>query len=144
MGAETELEFRLSALGVGRVAEVAWLSGGARRTAEVRMAAAPDEPARDLRRLPGPSPLGGLEVSNLNPAVARETGLPDDAEGVVVLDVAGEAVRAGFRPGDRILAINGADIADTAALEAIAERPPRSLELVVERGGRRGQMRFSR
>ena len=60
------------------------------------------------------------------------------------MEVADEAVRAGFRKGDRILAINGAEIADTAALEAIAATPPRALELVVERGGRRGQMRFSR
>ena len=93
---------------------------------------------------PGPSPLGGLEVSNLNPAVAMETGLPDDATGVVVVDVADAAARAGFREGDRILAINDAEIADTAALEAIAKSPPRVLELAVERAGRRGSMRFSR
>lgn len=144
VGAEAELAFRLSALGLGRTAEVAWLSDGDRRAAEIRLTAAPDQPPRDLRRLPGPSPLGGLEVANLNPAVAMETGLPDDATGVVVMEVADEAVRAGFRKGDRILAINGAEIADTAALEAIAATPPRALELVVERGGRRGQMRFSR
>ena len=60
VGAEPELAFRLSALGVGREAAVVWLSDGERREARLRLVAAPDEPARDLRRLPGPSPLGGL------------------------------------------------------------------------------------
>ncbi|MDF2234360.1 trypsin-like peptidase domain-containing protein [Albimonas sp. CAU 1670] len=144
VSAETELEFRLATLGVGREAEIAWISNGEERRATLRLTAAPDEPARDERELPGPSPLGGLTISNLNPAVAMETGLPDDALGVVVLDVAEESARAGFRKGDRILEINGAEIADTEALDAIAAKPPRVLELTVERAGRRGKMRFSR
>ncbi|MGM0584082.1 MAG: trypsin-like peptidase domain-containing protein [Pseudomonadota bacterium] len=144
VGTQAELDFRLAALGVGREAEIVYLREGEERRAGIELIAAPEQPPRDVRRLPGPTPMEGLKVANLNPALAAEIGAPATASGVVVLDLPRAAARAGFRKGDLIRAINGEPVADTAALERIARRAPERLEIAIERDGRRGALRFSR
>ena len=113
VGTQAELDFRLAALGVGRAAGIVYLREGAERSAEITLVAAPERPPRDVRRLPGPTPMEGLEVANLNPALAAEIGAPATASGIIVLDLPRAAARAGFRKGDLIRAVNGERIADS-------------------------------
>lgn len=144
VGTQAELEFRLAALGLGETAEVAFLSGGTARAASLALAPAPETPARDPRALVGRTPLGGLTVANLNPALAHELGLPLGTEGVAVVEVARPTGRAGFRVGDVIRAINGRDVANAAQLERLARKGPYPEEVRIERGGRHGVLRFRR
>ena len=62
----------------------------------------------------------GATLGNLSPALADEIDLPDDSEGVAVIDVAAgtPAARLGMRTGDIIQMLNGADIRAMAELKA--------------------------
>jgi S1-C subfamily serine protease len=144
VNSEAELDFRLAALGAGKRAEIRYLREGRARAASIALAPAPEDPPRDPRTLPGPTPMEGLTVANLNPALGEEIGAPLDAEGVVVLEAPAGAARAGFRRGDLILAVNGAAIPDTETLARLARRPPDRLEIEIARDGRRGVLRFAR
>ncbi|PWE32719.1 serine protease [Maritimibacter sp. 55A14] len=137
-----EMLFRLSARGIGNVARVAYLRDGARRVAELRLIPPPETPARDPRTIAGETPLQGLNVSNINPAVIAETGLPLDAAGVLVTGVDGFVRRTGLRPGDILLEINTREIATTADAERAAHDMQRTWELRFLRDGRAQSVRF--
>ncbi len=65
----------------------------------------------------------------------RKAAKVDD--GLVVENVDGAAERAGIRPGDIILSANGAAVNDIAALRAQVAKSPKSVALLVQRGGNR-------
>ncbi|PKP85557.1 MAG: serine protease, partial [Alphaproteobacteria bacterium HGW-Alphaproteobacteria-2] len=79
-----EMQFRIAQRGIGAEVTLGYLRGSDAHTARVTLAAAPEDPPRDAHLVPGDSPLAGLQVSNINPAVIAETDLPLDARGVVV------------------------------------------------------------
>ena len=64
----------------------------------------------------------GLEVQPVDARVARYFGL-DKVQGVIISDVSGEspAARAGFKPGDIILEVNGEAIPDESTLVSIVD-----------------------
>jgi len=70
-----------------------------------------------------------MSVESLTPQVARELGLPNRKEGVVVRDVDpdGVAASAGIQPGDVISQVNGEAVKTPSqlksALAASHERP---------------------
>ena len=137
-----EMMFRMSVRGLGRMAEVTYLRDGAEVTVPVEMMAPPEDPPRDTRLIEGETPLAGLEVTNVNPAVIAETTLPLDAEGVAVTRVEGFARRTGLRPGDILLEINGHAIATTRDAERAAERGGRHWAIRFLRDGRQQYLRF--
>lgn len=136
-----ELDFRLAALGIGRQAETVYLREGRRREATVDLIAAPEDPPADIRRLDA-GPLAGVTVGNLSPALAERVGAGLNQRGVVVIDADPRARRLGWRGGDRILSINGDETADTKALEKAAGRRAAQWEILIERDGKRGALRF--
>ena len=73
-------------------------------SAAVQLQPAPENPPRDQRTLTGDSPLTGLSVLNLSPAVADELSYAGDMQGVIVGDVSdgSPAAQAGFQKGDVI------------------------------------------
>ncbi|WP_432807422.1 DegQ family serine endoprotease [Rhodoligotrophos ferricapiens] len=128
--------YRFSTLDVGSRAEVTFLRDGKKMTAEVSVIAPPEQPARNRTTLQGRSPLSGLVVVNLSPAVAEELGLSRVGEGVVVTDLErGPAGQLGFRPGDVLLEINGRKIASVADAVAATRRSARVWQVVIDRGG---------
>ncbi|MEL6478937.1 MAG: trypsin-like peptidase domain-containing protein [Pseudomonadota bacterium] len=135
----TELVFRAATIGTGRSASATYLRGGAARQATLRFQPAPDSPARDALTVEGGA-LRGLSVSNVNPAVIDEFGLGLGAEGVLVLRARDRARRAGLRPGDLLLAVNGTPVGRTRDLPGLLA--PGGLLLEVERGGKRGTIRI--
>ena len=137
-----EVMFRLSALGVGTEAELVWMRDGQEQRARMVLAPAPDEPPRDQRVVVADVALRGLTVVRINPAVMEELNLPMQAGGVAVLQAEDLAARAGFRPGDVILAINGAAVGSPADVEALAGMAARVWEIDLIRGGQAMRLRF--
>ncbi len=136
-----ELMFRLSAGGIGGEATLTWQRGTERREARVALVAPPETPARN-RLTVRSSALRGLVAETINPAVAAEQGLDPQASGVVVVEVADLAARAGLQPGDVLLSVNRQRVGDTAALDRALSDPSRYWEVELVRGGRRSVLRF--
>jgi S1-C subfamily serine protease len=117
---------------------------GAQRTLTVRAEAPPATPARDERTLTGGTPLEGATVVNVSPATAGELGVdPFAGKGVLVTKLArGFAMQAGFRPGDFVREINGAQIETVRDLNAALSTGARAWTVTIERGGRRITAQF--
>lgn len=137
-----EMVFRMTVAGLGTQAQITYARDGQQNKVAVPMLRAPDTPARDARQLSESSVLPGLQVANVNPAVLAQFGLPLSAQGVVVTDPGPYGARAGLRPGDILMRINGADVDTTALVEQALNARMKTLSLDVQRGLQRVSMRF--
>jgi len=137
-----EMLYHMSVLGVGREATIEVMRDGARSVLTVAMIAPPEVPARNETVIDGDSPLQGLTVSTINPAVIAQAGLPTTAEGVVVLKVDGFAARIGFRPGDILRLVNDAEIGRVRDVVKAANKTTRTWDITIERAGQKMSMRF--
>ncbi len=132
------LHYRMATRPLGSRAALAVQRDGKPVTAVVTLEAAPEIPARDEVLIQSRSPFAGAKVVNLSPAVAEELRLDVDAKGVAIADVAqgSPAARAGLRPADIIVEINGQKVANTAEMEQVTSAPMRGWRIAVDRGGR--------
>jgi len=137
-----EMLYHMSVLGTGTEALVDYVSDGSKHSASVRMIAAPEIPPRDTQAITTPSPLEGLTLSQINPAVGAEIGLPVSAKGVVVQAVSGFAAQIGFRPGDILVAVNGQAIESVADAQTAAQIRAAIWDITIGRGGQQLSMRF--
>ncbi len=116
------LRYRLATVPVGESATLTVLRQGERHKLTAKLMEPPETPPRQSTAIGGRTPLTGAEISNLNPALAEETGIPLGSGGVAITGLAegSVAARLGFRPGDLLDTINRAKI-DTvaAALKAL-------------------------
>jgi Do/DeqQ family serine protease len=141
--------FRLGVKPLGGVASLAVLRSGKNLVAPLKLAAAPETPARDTLRIKGHSPFQGAEVMNLSPAVAEELSLQTEAgsadEGVIVTDVAQDSLAAnlGVQKDDIVVELNGAAIKTTRDLERAAAQRASSWDLTISRGGQLIRSRIS-
>ena len=134
-----ELKFRMAMVPLGSPASFTISHKGQVRTIQIAAAAAPDMPPRDDTTLTGNEPLNGVRVANVNPAVAAELDLKQDA-GVVVVntDQASFGVAA---PGDILISINGQAITSVAQLRQLLAAPPtQGWDLVTLHNGERRQI----
>src|SRR3546814_91457 len=69
------LRFRFATKQVGKTARVEILRNGKRRTIEVALIAAPEDPPRNEKTIAGNNPFSGATLGNLNPAYAQELGV---------------------------------------------------------------------
>lgn len=136
-----DLMFRLAVAGPGAAVPVAYARGSDTATAEVALAPPPTGD-RDARILTGNVALRGLSVARIDPALIVDYGLPLNAAGPLVTDAQDRAARAGLRPGDILLAINGRPVASPAEVEAAAREPARLWQVEVLRAGTRIALRF--
>ncbi len=115
---EAALRFRLSTLNVGTVVPVKVMRGGKEVVVDLKLAAPPEDPPRDLSLLEGRQPLSGASVVNMSPAVAEELGLAEWRPGIIIVEVKNGAYASRFvRPGDMILAVNGQEVKNVAELK---------------------------
>ena len=138
----SEMVFRMSIVGIGDITRVTFSRDGIAREVEVTMMAAPDTPPAEETTLGEDTAIPGMVVARANPAVIARFGLPLSVTGVLVTDPGPVGARAGFRPADVLVAINGREIATSGeAVEALTD-PGRRLRLDVLRDGQRVVMQF--
>ena len=131
------LRYRVATLPIGETATLKLWRKGQELEVRVSLVAPPEDPPRDITELQGQNPLAGAVVVNVSPALAEELGLDDDRPGVMVLELrrTGTARRLGFRPGDRLLEVNGATVPSVRELRQTLERPSRRWRIAIERSG---------
>lgn len=134
----SEMKFRMATVPIGGKATVEIMRQGQRMTFEVEAIAPPDVPARKETTITGNSPLTGVVIANINPAVAVELGiLGETEEGVIVTDVKQNA--SGFRivsPGDILVQINDTKIKMVDDVrKAVAKANGQGFALIISRQG---------
>jgi len=136
--------FRMALIGENATAEVMGLRGGDPFATTVTLTPPPEVPARDLRQFGNRAFPGGLEVSNINPAVVAEHNLPAEAAGVLVTAIGQGNARPVLEPGDILLGINGARINDTGDVDRALRRAGDRMSIEYLRNGQRGIVSFRR
>lgn len=132
-----ELHYRWATVPIGGKADFKVWRQNRTLTVSIPARLAPDNPPREDTQIKGRSALSGATVANINPAVANELGLPDDAEGVAIvrIDPASRAARL-VTKGDILIAINGRKIADVSDVQkALNGSGQRGLALTLDRDG---------
>ena len=86
--------------------------------------------------------LQGLTVARVNPALIAEMNLPLAAQGVVVTNATGFAARAGFAPGDILLAVNGQAVQSPKDVADDARAATRLWVIDLLRQGQQMRLRF--
>jgi Do/DeqQ family serine protease len=129
--------FRLGEKALGGVAALSVLRSGKTIVLSLKLAAAPEIPARDAIRIRSRSPFEGAMVMNLSPALIEEMAIKDAHKGVIVTDVAqgSTAAEVGLQKGDLVLSVNDEKIETTRDLEKAAASRPRYWKLAIGRGG---------
>lgn len=132
------LDYRLTTVGIGNVAEFLVLQRGAIARKSIRLMAAPETVPANETRLPRRTALGGALVANLSPALSQKARLPSDKNGVVVLEVPRRSNAAANRiaPGDILREINGKTVERVSDVVKSLRRKSRRWTIVVERRGR--------
>ena len=132
------LDYRLTTVGIGNVADFLVLSRQQFLNKKIRLMAAPETVPANETQLPRRSVLGGAIVANLSPALAQRIKVPSDKSGVVVLQVqrGSPAYANRIRPGDILREINDEPVKRVRDIEPLIRRDLRRWVFVVERQGR--------
>ncbi len=132
------LAYRIATRRIGEVAEFEVLQRGRNVHVTVNLAKAPEGESGKRITLEGQSPFAGCTVAELSPALSRRLGLPDNARGVVIVEIArnSQAHRFGLRPRDIVREVNGETIVSAAQLAQLVEQDTRWWQFTLERDGR--------
>ncbi|OWU84072.1 serine protease [Oceanicola sp. 22II-s10i] len=137
-----EMVYRMSVAGEGSDVGVRVVQRGEVRDLTVRLSEPPDTPARNALTTGDRSPIPGLGLSGINPAVLAEYGLPLTAAGAVVTDPGPIGLRAGLRRGDVITGVNGTEITASSDADEALAATGRWLTIDLQRGLERMSLRF--
>ncbi len=132
-----DFHYRLATKKLGRAVKLTYLRGGRKNTTKVELVSAPEDPPMNQRKLSGRQPFAGAIVANLSPALNEKLRREADDSGVIILKVGrGPARRVGFRAGDVILEVDGAQIETVRDLvKTVRDERPR-WTIVFRRDGR--------
>jgi Do/DeqQ family serine protease len=131
-----EFGYRLATLSIGHEAIIEFQRNGRQLDARVKLAAAPETVERSETRIDDRSPLQGMVVANLSPAVAEELGVPTGLVGVIAVEIARGPAQRFFRKGDVIVAVNGKAIASVDDLLAAVREDSGYWRISIKRQGR--------
>ena len=86
----------------------------------------------------GSKALDGVEVSNLNPEIAQQLGVPANTTGVVVtgVDPASKMADSGLSRGDVIQEVNHQSVKNVSEFQNALQKSGDEPLLLVNRGGR--------
>lgn len=137
-----EMLFRMSVASDADTARMTRLRGSEEQDVTVALIPPPEDPPRAPVTLPEDASLPGLTVSQINPAVSAEMGLPLDVAGVVITDVGAVGGRVGLRVGDILQVIDRREITSTADAAAALSEARRGTTVRALRGASRIVLRF--
>jgi serine protease Do len=131
------LNYRIATHRPGEIVKLRVASGRQSREVSVTVAVPPENPPRQLTTIDGRNPLTGARVENLSPAVASDLQLDFSARGVVIVSTNENSPSGsyGFKPGDIVRSINGAQIHSVGELQRALESAPGRWDLIIDRGG---------
>jgi Do/DeqQ family serine protease len=135
-----EFNYRVATSKIGQESIIEFQRDGKQREASFKLVAAPETTERAETLMEGRSPLQGMVVANLSPAVAEELGVPSSLSGVVALEIKGGVAKRFFRKGDILLEVNGVSIASVDDLQRAVAANESYWEFEINRGGRKLQM----
>ncbi|WP_422678227.1 DegQ family serine endoprotease [Bosea beijingensis] len=129
--------YRFATRPIGGTTMLSVLRGGKRISIPVKLVAAPETRPRDMVKLTSRSPLAGLTVGNMSPALAEELSVETGNDGVVVSEVeeGSTAANVGFQKGDMIMALNGERMTSSREVETALKDRKRAWEVTISRGG---------
>src|SRR2546430_5223191 len=129
-------DYRFATRPLGGAAQLDVQRAGKTMKITVPLETAPDTNRNEIT-ISTRSPFQGAKVANISPAVADELRLDSNVEGVVVVELHGDAPAAGggFQKGDIILAVNNQKIAKTSDLDKASRTSSRLWRITVVRGG---------
>ena len=130
-----EFGFRVGTARIGDTRIVEYRRGDKTIESRVRLIAAPETVPRQQTNIKSRSPLQGLVVSNLSPAVSEELGIAAEAIGVVIDNVKEGPAQNFFQKGDILLAVNGVPVDNVASLLAALEGGQRRWSIIINRKG---------
>ncbi len=133
------LSYRIATLPVGGRVDVDLWRRGSEKTVSLPVRTAPEDPPRAEIELKGSQPLAGATVANMSPALADEMGAERFQPGVVVISVRAmtPAAQMGLQRGDRVISVNGQEMASTEALRRQLSRRSGQWQIVIGRGEQR-------
>jgi Do/DeqQ family serine protease len=137
-----EFGYRIATSKIGQQTIVEYQRSGKVLEANVKLIAAPETTLREETLLKQRSPLQGMVVANLSPAVAEELGVPTLLSGVVALDIRGGIAQRFFKKGDILVNINGVAIANVDGLQQLLDANPDYWEIELSRGGKKLQLKL--
>jgi Do/DeqQ family serine protease len=143
---QNTLKHRIATLPVGDEAVLRVWRAGKTKALKVKLAPAPDLPARDETALEGDQPLAGATIVNLSPAFADEHGFDPFLEGVFIYKIVrgSPANRLRFRAGDVIKGVNGRDVGSVKSLVAEMKKPADRWRIAVFRDGQVRELLINR
>ncbi len=129
--------FRFATKGLSGQTSLSVVRGGKRIIVPVRLVMAPETRPREPVTIKGRSPLSGLTVVNMSPAVAEELSVDASVEGVVVsaVEEGSNAQQVGFRRGDIVLSINNERPTASRDVERLTRDRSYRWLLQISRGG---------
>jgi Do/DeqQ family serine protease len=137
-----EFGFRVGTANIGETRIVEYRRGEATFESRVKLIAAPETVPRDETLVETRSPLLGVQIANLSPAVAEDVGMPSEAVGVVILDVKDDAAARLFLKGDVVFEINGGAVNSVDDILSATATQKRRWEIGVLRAGRKLRLQF--
>ena len=131
------LGYRLGTKAIGGSADFTVLRAGKKVHLSVKLAPAPETPARDPVTIDTPSPFTGATVVNLSPATAEEYSVEGVSQGVVISKIASDsqAAQLNFQRGDVVVSINDAKIETTRDLQRTVGKRHYYWKITISRGG---------
>jgi serine protease Do len=134
-----QLRMTISMMTPGTSVKLKTLRNGSERDLTVKLAEMPTETAKlNSHEEGGSKALDGVEVSNLNPEIVQELGLPASTTGVVVagVDPSSKMAESGLRRGDVIQEVNHQSVKNVSEFQSALRKGGDEPLLLVNRGGR--------
>ena len=134
-----QLRMSISMMAPGTSVQLKTMRNGNERNLTVKLAEMPTETAKlNSHEEGGSKALDGVEVSNLNPEIAQQLGVPDNTKGVVVtsVDPASKMAESGLSRGDVIQEVNHQSVKNVSEFQNALQKSGDQPLLLVNRGGR--------